>query len=116
MLFPFITVFATFTISGVMMIYLGLQSRKAPPLNPWIDVRTKTTMRDTETFAQANRAIWWTYVASSVISIIAGIVVMIVGLIDDEAYPGLGGIAVGASVLILALTLYGGVLAHRSIR
>lgn len=34
-------------------------------------VRTKKTMRDAETFAQANRAIWWTYVASGVISIIA---------------------------------------------
>ena len=79
-------------------------------------VRTKKTMRDAETFAQANRAIWWTYVAGGAITIIAGIVVMIVGLIDDEAYPVLGGIAVGASVSILALTLFGGVLAHRSIR
>lgn len=113
---PFITVFATFTISGVMMIYLGLQPRKALPLNPWIGVRTKKTMRDAETFAQANRAIWWTYVAGGVITIIAGIVVMIVGLIDDEAYPVLGGIAVGVAVVLLALTLYGGVLAHRSIQ
>ena len=115
-MFPFIAIFVTFLVTGVIMIFLGLQSRTALPLSPWMGVRTKETMRDAETFAQANRAIWWIYVTNGVISIIAGVAVLIVGLIDDEAYPVLGGIGGGTAMLILILSLYSVVKAHRSIR
>lgn len=116
MLLAFVTVALAFLLSGVLAIHMGLKSRSHLPRNPWMGVRTRKTMRDEETFAQANRAIWRIYVAVGAISIIAGIAVLIIGLIDDEAYPALGVIGIATSVITLSLMIYGSVKAHRSIK
>lgn len=116
MLLPFVTVALAFLLSGILGIYMGIKSRDHLPRNPWMGVRTKKTMRDEETFAQANRSMWRIYVAVGVISIVAGIAVLVIGLIDNEAYPALGIIGLATSVIILSLIIYGSVKAHRSIK
>ncbi|MDE1537056.1 MULTISPECIES: SdpI family protein [Actinotignum] len=116
MFWPFAVLSINFIAMGVVMFILGLRSRTGLALNPWWGMRTKKTMVDKETFAKANRAIWRIYIFQSGISFVTGCAILIVGIVDAEAYVPLVVITLGSALVIFLAALFAYIKAHRSIR
>lgn len=106
----------TFFVTGVMLFMLGLRSKKGLALSQFWGVRTNRTMVNARTFAKANKAIWRCYIFQGCTSFIAGIMVLVTGIVNDEAYVFLVIVALSSALLIIASTVYGYFKAHRSIR
>ncbi|WP_103063042.1 SdpI family protein [Actinomyces qiguomingii] len=115
MFWPFGVLAFNFLVAGLALFVLGLRSRTGLALNQWWGLRTKKTMVDEETFAKANRAIWRIYVFQGCVSITAGIATLIVGIVNNEAYPLLAAIGLGSTLVFLTSMLYASTKAHRSI-
>lgn len=116
MFWAFGTLAVNFLIAGVLLFMLGVRSRDGLALSSLWGIRTKRTMVDAETFAKANRAIWRSYIFQGYVSVISGIAILVLGLVNDEAYVLLVIIALGSTLAILASTISGYFKAHRSIR
>lgn len=106
----------TFFVTGIMLSMLGWRSRTGLALNQFWGVRTKRTMIDAPTFAKANKAIWRCYIFQGCTSSIAGIILLVAGIVNDEAYAFLTVVALSSAALVIASTIYGYLKAHRSIR
>lgn len=116
MFWPFGILGFNFLAAGVLLFALGVRSRTGLALSQWWGVRTKRTMVDAETFAKANRAAWRSYIFQGCASFVAGLAILILGIVNSEAFISLVAIAVGATLVILVATIYGYVKAHRSIQ
>lgn len=116
MFWPFGIVALNFFIAGVLLFMLGVRSRDGLELSSLWGLRTKRTMVDAETFAKANRAIWRTYIFQGYLSLICGIAILAVGLINNEAYALLAIIALANTLIILIAAIYGYFKGHQSIR
>lgn len=112
----FLLVAVNFLISGVVVCILGKRSREGLALSQLWGLRTKRTMVNAETFAKANKAIWRSYMFQGYVSFIAGIAILIAGIIDSENPIPLVVIAITSTVIILAVAFYGHVKGHKAIQ